>query len=87
MTDPSATHAICSRCPRTISRCCCRSPTGPRHAYGMAKAVEGQTGGVRLEIGSLYRILARLTGDGVIEDYPAVHRTPKATRRGAGTTG
>ena len=41
----------------------------PRHAYGMAKAVEGQAGGVRLEIGSLYRILARLTADGVIEDY------------------
>jgi DNA-binding PadR family transcriptional regulator len=41
----------------------------PRHAYGMAKALDGQAGGARLEIGSLYRILARLTADGVIEDY------------------
>jgi DNA-binding PadR family transcriptional regulator len=41
----------------------------PRHAYGLAKAVEGQTGGVRLEIGSLYRMLARLTSDGLIEDF------------------
>ncbi|HEY7057704.1 MAG TPA: helix-turn-helix transcriptional regulator [Vicinamibacterales bacterium] len=45
----------------------------PRHAYGMAKAVQGQTGGVRLEIGSLYRILARLTGDGLIEDFLPAH--------------
>ncbi len=42
---------------------------GPTHAYGMAKAVEGQPGGVRLEIGSLYRILARLTASGVLEDF------------------
>jgi DNA-binding PadR family transcriptional regulator len=42
---------------------------GPRHAYGLTRAVEGQPGGVRLEIGSLYRMLARLTTDGVIEDF------------------
>jgi len=41
----------------------------PRHAYGLAKAVEEQPdGGVRLEIGSLYRILARLTTAGLIEE-------------------
>lgn len=41
----------------------------PRHAYGLAKAVEAQPdGGVRLEIGSLYRILARLTAQGLIEE-------------------
>lgn len=41
----------------------------PRHAYGLAKAVEEQPdGGVTLEIGSLYRILARLTTQGVIEE-------------------
>src|SRR4051812_15443829 len=40
----------------------------PRHAYGIAKAVEGLPDGVRLEIGSLYRMLARLTADGLIED-------------------
>jgi DNA-binding PadR family transcriptional regulator len=43
---------------------------GPRHAYGLAKAVEGQADGqVRLEIGSLYRMLARLTTLGVIDEH------------------
>jgi DNA-binding PadR family transcriptional regulator len=41
---------------------------GPRHAYGLAKEVEAHGDRVRLEIGSLYRMLARLTADGVIED-------------------
>jgi DNA-binding PadR family transcriptional regulator len=42
---------------------------GPRHAYGLAQAVEdAEEGGVRLELGSLYRILARLTTQGVIAD-------------------
>jgi DNA-binding PadR family transcriptional regulator len=40
----------------------------PRHAYGLATAVEGQPDGIRLELGSLYRIIARLTADGLIED-------------------
>ena len=41
----------------------------PRHAYGLVKAVEAlPDGGVRLEIGSLYRMLARLTTAGLIED-------------------
>jgi DNA-binding PadR family transcriptional regulator len=42
---------------------------GPRHAYGLAQAVDEDNGGVRLEIGSLYRILARLTRSGLIEDF------------------
>jgi DNA-binding PadR family transcriptional regulator len=42
---------------------------GPRHAYGLARAVEdAEDGGVRLELGSLYRILARLTTQGLIAD-------------------
>ena len=41
----------------------------PGHAYGIAKAVEAQGDGVRLEIGSLYRMLARLTAEGLIEDF------------------
>jgi DNA-binding PadR family transcriptional regulator len=41
---------------------------GPRHAYGLARAVDEDNGAVRLEIGSLYRILARLTAQGLIED-------------------
>ena len=43
---------------------------GPRHAYGLSSAVESSPGpGVRLEIGSLYRILSRLTTEGLIEDF------------------
>ena len=41
---------------------------GARHAYGLARSVEGEAGGARLELGSLYRILARLTTDGLIEE-------------------
>ena len=56
----------------------------PRHAYGLAQAVEEQPdAGVRLEIGSLYRILARLTAAGVIEDFdpPANAEGHEARRR------
>lgn len=41
----------------------------PRHAYGLSAAVDEADGDVRLEIGSLYRILSRLTAQGVIEDF------------------
>jgi DNA-binding PadR family transcriptional regulator len=42
---------------------------GPRHGYGIMKEVECESGGgVRLEIGSLYRLLARLLETGLIED-------------------
>ena len=41
----------------------------PRHAYGLSAAVDDADGDVRLEIGSLYRILSRLTAQGVIEDF------------------
>jgi DNA-binding PadR family transcriptional regulator len=58
---------------------------GPLHAYGLAKAVEAQPGGrVRLEIGSLYRILARLTTLGVIEEAAGGRGAPASgheTRR------
>ncbi|MBA2303768.1 MAG: helix-turn-helix transcriptional regulator [Acidobacteria bacterium] len=40
----------------------------PRHAYGLTRAVDEDNGDVRLEIGSLYRILSRLTEEGLIED-------------------
>jgi DNA-binding PadR family transcriptional regulator len=55
----------------------------PRHAYGLANAVERHADGVRLEIGSLYRMLARLTADGVIEDFdpPADAEGHEARRR------
>ena len=42
---------------------------GPRHGYGLMKEVEQESnGGVRLEIGSLYRLLARLLDTGLIEE-------------------
>jgi len=42
---------------------------GPRHGYGIMKEAETESGGaVRLEIGSLYRVLARLLDAGLIED-------------------
>ena len=41
---------------------------GPLHGYRIMKDVERDTGGeVMLEIGSLYRLLARLVGEGLID--------------------
>jgi DNA-binding PadR family transcriptional regulator len=55
----------------------------PRHAYALADAVEATSGSVRLELGSLYRVLARMTTIGVIEafDPPARARGHEARRR------
>ena len=56
----------------------------PRHAYGLATSVETQGDSpVRLEIGSLYRMLARLTAIGLIEDFdpPAGAAGHEARRR------
>jgi DNA-binding PadR family transcriptional regulator len=42
---------------------------GPRHGYGIMKEAETESGGaVRLEIGSLYRVLGRMLDAGLIED-------------------
>jgi DNA-binding PadR family transcriptional regulator len=42
---------------------------GARHGYGIMKDVEGESRGeVRLEIGSLYRLLGRLIDEGLIEE-------------------
>ncbi len=42
---------------------------GPRHGYALMKEAEHESqGGVRLEIGSLYRLLARLLDSGWIEE-------------------
>ena len=41
---------------------------GPRHGYGIVGEVaELSQGRVRLKIGSLYGVLDRLTGDGLVE--------------------
>ena len=55
----------------------------PRHAYGLSRAVDEENGDVRLEIGSLYRILSRLTSQGLIEDFdpPAGSEGHEARRR------
>ena len=50
---------------------------GARHAYGLATAVDNESGGARLEVGSLYRILARLTADGLIEETDAPRDEPR----------
>ena len=40
----------------------------PRHGYGLMRDVENESSGeVRLELGSLYRLLARLLDEGLIQ--------------------
>lgn len=42
---------------------------GPRHGYGIMKEVERESrGDVHLELGSLYRLLARLLDEGLLEE-------------------
>jgi DNA-binding PadR family transcriptional regulator len=42
---------------------------GPRHGYGIMKEVERESDGkLHLEIGSLYRLLARMLDGGLIEE-------------------
>jgi DNA-binding PadR family transcriptional regulator len=42
---------------------------GPRHGYGIMKEVERESsGGVRLEVGSLYRLIGRLLDAGLLEE-------------------
>jgi DNA-binding PadR family transcriptional regulator len=44
---------------------------GPLHGYGMMKAVEEQShGALRVELGSLYRVIQRLERDGLIAPVP-----------------
>jgi DNA-binding PadR family transcriptional regulator len=49
---------------------------GPRHGYGIMKEVERESDGkLRLEVGSLYRLLARMLDSGLIEEaYGDVRR-------------
>lgn len=44
---------------------------GASYGYAVMKAVEEESGGrVAPEIGSLYRVLGRLMGDGLVEETP-----------------
>ena len=58
---------------------------GPLHPYGISKAVEETPDGqVRLEIGSLYRMLNRMMATGLIEEVDgasAEAKGPAARRR------
>lgn len=62
----------------------------PVHGYAMMKAVEEQSGGsLRVELGSLYRVLQRLERDGLVlaADPPAEERpSPGRERRYYGIT-
>jgi DNA-binding PadR family transcriptional regulator len=50
---------------------------GPSYGYAIMKTVEQQSGGrTRPEIGSLYRLLSRLTARGLVEEQPAPADTP-----------
>jgi PadR family transcriptional regulator PadR len=52
-------------------------PIGPSNGYGIMKEVDRESNGeVRLEIGSMYRILSRLTTEGVLEDADGDKRRP-----------
>lgn len=51
------------------------------HGYGVMKAVERDSRGkVSAEIGSLYRVLDRLLGDGLVEEVDAPDDAPDDTR-------
>jgi DNA-binding PadR family transcriptional regulator len=58
------------------------------HAYGISRAVEAGKTGVRLEIGSLYRMLTRMEDQGMIEERegPARSDAPESRRRYYGIT-
>ena len=53
---------------------------GPSYGYGIMKAVDEHSGGaVSPEIGSMYRVLSRLLGEGWVEETPP----PKGAQPGA----
>lgn len=55
---------------------------GERHAYGISQAVEEQERArVPLELGSLYRMLARLQESGLIEQDPVAVPSPAGPAR------
>ena len=53
----------------------------PLHAYGISQAVEARETGVPLEIGSLYRMLARMETQGLIEEREEDDRAAGAESR------
>lgn len=62
---------------------------GPAHGYRIKQAVEERSGGaVTLDPGSLYRTVAKLLDDGVVEEVAAPHdeADPDPRRRYYGVT-
>ncbi len=54
---------------------------GPSYGYSIMKAVEQHSGGaVSPDIGSLYRVLARLMSEGWVAEVEAPHDAPAASR-------
>jgi DNA-binding PadR family transcriptional regulator len=53
----------------------------PMHGYGIVKASAADSGNPTLELGSLYRIVSRLTKQGLIEDVPVDQPSSKRQRR------
>ena len=58
----------------------------PLHGYGIVKASKDESGKASLELGSLYRIVSRLTKQGLIEDVPVEQANSKRKRRYYQTT-
>jgi DNA-binding PadR family transcriptional regulator len=59
--------------------------SGPRHGYEIMKEVERESAGrVRLEVGTLYRILARLLADGLLREAAADGRRRNYSLTSAG---
>lgn len=54
---------------------------GPLHGYGIVKASTDNSGRASLELGSLYRIVSRMTKQGLIEDVPVAQPNSKRPRR------
>jgi DNA-binding PadR family transcriptional regulator len=59
---------------------------GPLYGYGIVKASKDESGKATLELGSLYRIVSRLTKQGLIEDVPIDQPNSKRQRRYYGAT-
>lgn len=54
---------------------------GPLHGYGIVKASREAKGASSLELGSLYRIVRRMTRDGLIEEAPVDQSLSSRKRR------
>lgn len=55
---------------------------GPAHGYGIMKQVEDVLGGsVRIELGSLYRLIARLLTTGMIDEVSSAESPPHAGKK------